>query len=132
MKRFNFNWTSAPTPNINGGVVTNADAASQGKVNNAINNVILTNGTLTATTGERAAVAGYAAWNGNGSITSVGNAMIMILSGLAAPAIASPVAPVPEPGTLALIAVTALAGIGIDIRSSSYRVAGGCQSIIVR
>ena len=71
-----FNWTTAPTLNINGGVVTNADPAGQGKVNNAINNVILTSGTLTATTGEREAVAGYAAWNVNGSITSSGNSLI--------------------------------------------------------
>jgi autotransporter-associated beta strand protein len=71
-----FNWTTAPTLIINGGVVTNADAAGQGKVNNALNNIVLNGGTLTATTGEHEAVAGYAAWNVNGTITSSGNSLI--------------------------------------------------------
>jgi autotransporter-associated beta strand protein len=71
-----FNWTTAPTLNINGGVVTNADPTSSGKVNNALNNVVLTGGTLTATTGEHEVVAGYAAWNVNGTITSSGNSVI--------------------------------------------------------
>ena len=44
-----------------------------GLVNNALNNVSLTNGVLTATTGQHG---GYAAWNINGTITSSGNSLI--------------------------------------------------------
>jgi autotransporter-associated beta strand protein len=68
-----FNSTNLPTLNINGGTVTNADPASTGKINSALNNVVLTNGLLTATTGQHG---GYAAWNINGTITSSGNSLI--------------------------------------------------------
>jgi autotransporter-associated beta strand protein len=65
--------SNAPTLNVNGGVVTNADPASSGAINNALNNVFLTGGTLTATTGQHG---GYAAWNINGAIVSQGNSFI--------------------------------------------------------
>ena len=68
-----FNATTAPTLAISGGTVTNADPAGSGAVNNALNNVALTNGVLTATTGQQG---GYAAWNINGTITSSGNSLI--------------------------------------------------------
>ncbi len=67
-----------PTLNINGGVVTNADPAGTGQVNNALNNVNLNGGTLTATTGQQpnGYAAGYGAWNINGVVTSTGNSVI--------------------------------------------------------
>jgi fibronectin-binding autotransporter adhesin len=68
-----FNSTTAPTLNINGGTVTNADPAGSGAINSALNNIVLDNGTLTATTGQHG---GYAAWNVNGTITSSGNSQI--------------------------------------------------------
>ena len=72
--------TNVPTLNINGGTVTNAEPGGPfpaGKINNALNNVNLNNGVLTATTGEQEPVGpGYAAWNVNGTITSNGNSVI--------------------------------------------------------
>ena len=54
--------TNVPTLVINGGVVTNADPTNSGAINNALNNVTLNGGTLTATTGEREPVGpGYGA-----------------------------------------------------------------------
>jgi fibronectin-binding autotransporter adhesin len=67
-----FSSTNVPTLNINGGTVTNAEPGAPfpaGKINNALNNVTLTNGLLTATTGQHGA---YGAWNINGTITSSG------------------------------------------------------------
>ena len=69
----NFSSTAAPTLVINQGTVTNADPGSTNAVNNALNDVILTNGTLTATVGQHG---GYAAWNINGTITSSGTSLI--------------------------------------------------------
>jgi autotransporter-associated beta strand protein len=73
-----FGATNVPTLNINGGVVTNGDPAGTNKVNNALNNVNLTGGTLAATTGQHpnGYAAGYAAWNINGTVTSSGNSVI--------------------------------------------------------
>ena len=73
-----FGATNVPTLNINGGVVTNADPAGTGQVNNALNNVNLNGGTLTATTGQQpnGYAAGYGAWNINGVVTSTGNSVI--------------------------------------------------------
>ncbi len=73
-----FGATNVPTLNIDGGVVTNGDPAATGKVNNALNNVNLDGGTLTATTGQHpnGYAAGYGAWNINGAITSSGNSVI--------------------------------------------------------
>jgi fibronectin-binding autotransporter adhesin len=71
-----FNSTNVPTLDINGGTVTNAEPGAPfpaGLVNNALNNVSLTNGVLTATTGQHG---GYAAWNISGTITSSGNSLI--------------------------------------------------------
>jgi autotransporter-associated beta strand protein len=70
--------SNVPTLNINGGVVTNGDPAASNAVNNALNNVNLTGGTLAATTGQHpnGYVAGYGAWNINGTITSSGNSAI--------------------------------------------------------
>jgi autotransporter-associated beta strand protein len=68
-----FGSTNVPTLNINGGTVTNADPANTHSINNALNNVVLTNGLLTATTGQHGA---YAAWNINGTITSSGTSLI--------------------------------------------------------
>ena len=66
-----------PTLVINGGVVTNADPLGTGAINNALNNVTLSSGTLTATTGEQEpAGPGYGAWNINGEIVSTGNSLI--------------------------------------------------------
>lgn len=69
---------NVPTLNVNGGVVTNGDPAATGKVNNPLNNVNLTGGTLTATVGQHpnGYAAGYGAWNINGIITSSGNSVI--------------------------------------------------------
>ena len=71
-----FNSTNVPTLNIAGGTVTNAEPGAPfpaGQINNALNNVNLTDGVLTATTGQHG---GYAAWNVNGTITSSGNSLI--------------------------------------------------------
>ena len=71
-----FNATNVPTLAINGGTVTNADPGSPfpaGFINNALNNVNLTDGVLTATTGQHG---GYAAWNINGTVTSSGQSLI--------------------------------------------------------
>jgi fibronectin-binding autotransporter adhesin len=71
-----FSSTNVPTLNINGGTVTNAEPGApfpSGLINNALNNVNLTSGVLTATTGQHG---GYAAWNINGTITSSGNSLI--------------------------------------------------------
>ena len=71
-----FNSTNAPALNISGGTVTNAEPGAPypaGLINNALNNVSLTNGVLTATTGQHG---GYAAWNINGTITSSGASLI--------------------------------------------------------
>jgi fibronectin-binding autotransporter adhesin len=72
-----FNAITAPTLAINSGLVTNADplagTSGSGTINNALNNITLTNGVLTATTGQNG---GYAAWNINGTITSSGNSLI--------------------------------------------------------
>jgi autotransporter-associated beta strand protein len=68
-----FSSTTVPTLNIDGGLVTNADPTGSGAVNNALNDVILTDGTLSATTGQNT---GYGAWNINGTITSSGNSWI--------------------------------------------------------
>src|SRR5262249_23796448 len=71
------NSTGAPTLAINGGTVTNFDplaaTAGSGAINNALDNVNLSNGVLTATTGQKNH---YAAWNINGTITSSGNSVI--------------------------------------------------------
>jgi autotransporter-associated beta strand protein len=74
----NFYQTNVPTLVINqGGLVTNADPFNTQGVNNALNNVVLNGGTLTATTGEVEPVGpGYAAWNINGVVTSSGNSLI--------------------------------------------------------
>jgi autotransporter-associated beta strand protein len=71
-----FNATNVPTLNIAGGTVTNAEPGAPfpaGLINNALNNITLNNGVLTATTGQHG---GYAAWNVNGTITSSGNSLI--------------------------------------------------------
>ena len=71
-----FNAANVPTLNISGGTVTNAEPGNgfpTGLINNALNNVNLTDGVLTATTGQHG---GYAAWNINGMITSSGNSQI--------------------------------------------------------
>jgi autotransporter-associated beta strand protein len=71
-----FNSTSIPTLAISGGTVTNAEPGAPypaGFINNALNNVSLTNGVLTATTGQHG---GYAAWNINGTVTSSGDSLI--------------------------------------------------------
>jgi fibronectin-binding autotransporter adhesin len=68
--------TSAPTLAISGGIVTNADPANSGAINNALNNVNLTGGTLTATTGFHYLGELYGAWDVNGTITSSGNSLI--------------------------------------------------------
>lgn len=61
--------TTAPTLVINsGGTVTNGATAT----NNALNNVQINGGTLSATTGS----AGYGAWNLNGNVTSTGASTI--------------------------------------------------------
>ena len=62
--------TTAPTIVINNGAtVTNAAPGT----NNALNNVEINGGTLTATTGS---ASGYAAWNLNGTVTSTGGSTI--------------------------------------------------------
>ncbi|MCU0794347.1 MAG: autotransporter-associated beta strand repeat-containing protein [Akkermansiaceae bacterium] len=62
--------TTAPTLVINsGGQVTNASPAT----NNALHDIQLNSGTLTATTGS---ASGYAAWNLNGNILSTGSSVI--------------------------------------------------------
>ena len=76
-----FYGTNVPTLNISGGTVTNADpfagSAGSGTINNALNNVNLNNGVLTATTGQQEPVGpGYGAWNINGVVTSTGNSLI--------------------------------------------------------
>jgi autotransporter-associated beta strand protein len=72
-----FNVTAVPTLNINGGIVTNGDPGATNAVNNALNNVNLNDGVLTATTGEHEPVGpGYGAWNINGIVTSTGNSLI--------------------------------------------------------
>ena len=71
-----FNKTNIPTLAISGGTVTNAEPGAPfpaGQINNPLNNVTLTDGVLTATTGQQG---GYAAWNVNGTITSSGNSLI--------------------------------------------------------
>ncbi len=71
-----FSATNVPTLNISGGTVTNGEPGAPipaGQVNNALNNVSLTNGLLTATTGQHG---GYAAWNVNGTVTSSGTSTI--------------------------------------------------------
>jgi autotransporter-associated beta strand protein len=71
-----FNATNVPTLAINGGTVTNAEPGAPypaGFINNALNNVSLTDGVLTATTGQHG---GYAAWNINGTVTSSGQSLI--------------------------------------------------------
>jgi fibronectin-binding autotransporter adhesin len=72
-----FNSTNIPTLAISGGTVTNADpfagTSGSGTINNALGSINLTNGVLTATTGQNG---GYAAWNVNGTITSSGNSLI--------------------------------------------------------
>jgi autotransporter-associated beta strand protein len=71
-----FNATNVPTLAISGGTVTNAEPGAPypaGQINNALNNVSLTNGELTATTGQHG---GYAAWNINGTVTSSGESLI--------------------------------------------------------
>lgn len=99
---FGGHWvTSVPTLVINGGTVTNADIADgfdhsgdpAGTVyshgtNNALNNLVLNNGTLTSTTGcfstvdtPNPSVPGwsdrtYGAWDINGTVTSHGNSRI--------------------------------------------------------
>lgn len=61
---------TAPTLVINSGaLVTNESPAT----NNALNDVQLNGGTLTATTGSSS---GYAAWNLNGAVVSTGNSVI--------------------------------------------------------
>ena len=93
--------TTVPTLVINGGTVTNADIADEfdhsgdpaGTVyshgsNNALNNLVLNNGTLTSTTGCFSTVdtptppvpgwsdRTYGAWDINGTVTSHGNSLI--------------------------------------------------------
>jgi autotransporter-associated beta strand protein len=79
----NHNVTTVPTLVINGGTVTNADPAVSNAVNNALNNVTLTNGTLTSTAGSNSVIGGpfsrtdtYGAWNINGTVTSSGASSI--------------------------------------------------------
>jgi fibronectin-binding autotransporter adhesin len=72
-----FSSTNVPALDISGGTVTNAEPGAPypaGHINNALNNVTLTGGVLTATTGNH--VNGYAAWNINGTVTSSGNSLI--------------------------------------------------------
>jgi autotransporter-associated beta strand protein len=75
-----FNSTNIPTLSITGGTVTNIDpfagSAGSGTINNALYNVNLTNGVLTATTGQHTDLGAYAAWNINGTITSSGTSSI--------------------------------------------------------
>jgi autotransporter-associated beta strand protein len=65
--------TRAPALVISGGTVTNADPIGLGLTNNALNNVTLSNGLLTATAGQHT---GYGAWNVNGTVTSSGTSAI--------------------------------------------------------
>jgi autotransporter-associated beta strand protein len=71
-----FNKTNIPTLIVSGGTVTNAEPGAPfpaGQINNALNNIALTDGVLTATTGQHS---GYAAWNVNGTVTSSGQSLI--------------------------------------------------------
>jgi autotransporter-associated beta strand protein len=68
---FSGNFSSNAVPNLNvvGGTVANAAPAT----NNALGNVTLADGTLTATV---ASASGYGSWNLNGTVTSTGNSLI--------------------------------------------------------
>jgi fibronectin-binding autotransporter adhesin len=72
--------STVPTLYITGGMVTNADPVGQmfgaHLVNNPLNNVIMSSGTLTAMAGENGPGGSYGAWNINGQITSTGNSLI--------------------------------------------------------
>ena len=71
---------SAPTLDINGGLVTNMSplglSGTNSIVNNALNNITLSGGTLSATTGESNPTGGYGSWDINGSVTSTLNSLI--------------------------------------------------------
>jgi autotransporter-associated beta strand protein len=94
-----FSSTNVPTLNINGGTVTNAEPGAPfpvGTINNALNNVTLTNGLLTAATGQHGA---YAAWNINGTITSSGTSTISTSDPVYGTVMLSSTAPAFTPGT---------------------------------
>jgi fibronectin-binding autotransporter adhesin len=76
---------NVPSIVVNGGTVTNADLANSvapnRKVNNALNNLTLNGGTLTATKGNEDSTdirpgEGYGAWGLNGTVTSTGASTI--------------------------------------------------------
>ena len=76
---------NVPSIVVNGGTVTNADLANSvapnRKVNNALNNLTLNGGTLTATKGNEDSTdirpgEGYGAWGLNGTVTSTGTSTI--------------------------------------------------------
>jgi fibronectin-binding autotransporter adhesin len=75
-----FQATTVPTLLINGGLVTNmappGATGTNSVVNNPLNNITLSGGTLSATTGEYNGMGGYGSWDINGSVTSTGNSLI--------------------------------------------------------
>ena len=75
-----FQYTSVPVLSISGGLVTNmAPPGATGTnsiVNNPLNNITLSGGTLSATTGEYNPTGGYGSWDINGSVASTGNSLI--------------------------------------------------------
>ena len=73
--------TKAPTLVINsGGLVTNmappGATGTNSVVNNALNNITLNGGTLSAATGEYNASGGYGSWDINGSVSCTANSLI--------------------------------------------------------
>jgi fibronectin-binding autotransporter adhesin len=97
--------------NINGGTVTNAEPGAPypaGLVNNALGNVSLTNGVLTATTGQHG---GYAAWDVNGTITSSGISLISTSD--------------PVYGTVMLNSTAGSGAVGV----TTFDVAGGTLTV---
>lgn len=80
------NSLTVPNIIINGGTLTNADLLGTNNVNNALRNVTLINGTLTAAVGNATSTInpttrpgeGYGAWGLNGTVTSSGVSSINV------------------------------------------------------